>query len=126
MLACLPILLYLDYTNAQIKRSLFMVVMGLQGKWVKQERKIRHNVKDLQTSGAFFFFSNSTFIHQFSFFITSKCLYLFFSFLFLFTYLFSLFFQLPILFFFKSYHMYLSMYTPLHLFLCNLPKNHSQ
>ena len=32
MLACLPILLYLDYTIAQIKRSLFMVVMGLQGK----------------------------------------------------------------------------------------------
>ena len=55
MLACLPILLHLDYTNTQIKRSLFMVVMGLQGKWVKQERKIRHNVKDPHTSGALFF-----------------------------------------------------------------------
>ena len=55
MLACLPILLHLDYTNTQIKRSLFMVVMGLHGKWVKQERKIRHNVKDPHTSGALFF-----------------------------------------------------------------------
>ena len=62
MLACPPILHYLDYIITWIKRSFRKVVMGLQGKWFKYEKKIyKAQSNFLKTSGA----------QNFSFLITS-------------------------------------------------------
>ena len=63
MLACLPILLYLDYTITQIKRSLIMDVMGLQGKWVYNKKGIRLKAKIIRLVEQHFFTCIS--IHQF-------------------------------------------------------------